>query len=102
VFSNSRVAIFVDGCFWHGCPKHGTMPNTNRDFWCAKLRRNKARDRAVNKALGACGWRVLRVWQHELCVANERRLIRRIRIAITQGSRPRPPAPSRQGRSATP
>ncbi len=66
VFPKSRVAIFVDGCFWHGCPIHGSLPETNRAFWKRKLEQNKARDRLVKRSLRANGWRVLRLWQHEL------------------------------------
>ena len=66
VFLKSRTAIFVDGCFWHGCPKHATKPKNNRTFWRRKLVGNKTRDRAVNRVLRQVGWRVLRIWQHEL------------------------------------
>lgn len=65
VFFKVRVAIFVDGCFWHGCPTHGTIPSTNRDFWAAKLDRNKRRDRLVVRELKKRGWIPLRIWQHE-------------------------------------
>jgi DNA mismatch endonuclease, patch repair protein len=65
VFTRAKVAVYVDGCFWHSCPEHGTMPATNRAWWCAKLERNKARDRACDQALAAAGWRVVRVWEHE-------------------------------------
>jgi DNA mismatch endonuclease (patch repair protein) len=82
VFPEHRVAIFVDGCFWHGCPKHGTQPASNGAFWKAKLSRNKHRDRSVTRALKQCGWRVLRIWQHEFSRRNERRLIKRIQRAI--------------------
>jgi DNA mismatch endonuclease (patch repair protein) len=82
VFPEHRVAIFVDGCFWHGCPKHGTQPASNRAFWKAKLSRNKHRDRSVTRALKQCGWRVLRIWQHEFSRRNEVRLIKRIQRAI--------------------
>ena len=66
VFPKIRLAVFVDGCFWHGCPKHESHPSSNRDFWRKKLGRNKGRDHLVNRTLRAKGWRVLRVWQHEL------------------------------------
>lgn len=61
----SRIAIFVDGCFWHRCPEHGTDPKTNADFWAAKLDRNVARDRRVDTALTENGWAVIRSWEHE-------------------------------------
>lgn len=61
----SRIAVFIDGCFWHRCPKHGTDPKTNADFWAVKLDRNVARDRRVDTALTENGWTVLRSWEHE-------------------------------------
>jgi len=63
VFRCERVAVFVDGCFWHGCTRHATRPNQNRAFWDAKLARNKARDRAVTLGLKRAGWTVLRIWE---------------------------------------
>lgn len=66
VLPRLRLAIFVDGCFWHGCPKHGTVPKTNTEFWTSKIERNRDRDRAVRKSLNGLGWKVLRVWEHEL------------------------------------
>lgn len=65
VFLRARVAIFVDGCFWHRCPEHGTHPRTNSSYWQVKLDRNVARDRRNNDALTASGWTVVRVWEHE-------------------------------------
>jgi DNA mismatch endonuclease (patch repair protein) len=81
VFRKKRLAVFVDGCFWHSCPKHGSQPVNNLDFWQAKLLRNKRRDRLVNKTLKDQGWCVLRVWQHELLRKNEGSLLRRIERA---------------------
>lgn len=78
VFSKLKLAVFVDGCFWHGCPKHGTQPVGNRSFWKRKFARNKARDRLVNQTLRRAGWRVLRIWEHELPKKNQVRLLRRI------------------------
>jgi len=66
VFARERLVLFVDGCFWHGCPLHGSVPVSNRTFWDAKLARNRARDREVNRTLRTRGWRILRVWQHDL------------------------------------
>jgi DNA mismatch endonuclease, patch repair protein len=65
-FRSVRLAIFVDGCFWHQCPRHATYPINNQDFWLAKLNRNRARDRSVNRKLRQKGWRVLRIWEHDL------------------------------------
>lgn len=84
VFANAHLAVFVDGCFWHCCPRHGSFPSSNADFWRLKLDRNRARDRLVTRTLVASGWRVLRVWQHELAVANERRLVRRLGSALSK------------------
>jgi DNA mismatch endonuclease, patch repair protein len=63
-FPSRRLAIFVDGCFWHQCPEHGTMPKSNPSYWKPKLARNVARDRRVTTALEAAGWKVVRVWEH--------------------------------------
>ncbi|MGV9411152.1 very short patch repair endonuclease [Nocardia sp. NPDC003693] len=65
VFTARKVAIFVDGCFWHVCPVHGRQPTTNEWYWAPKLRRTMERDRAANAALTAAGWRVVRLWEHE-------------------------------------
>jgi DNA mismatch endonuclease (patch repair protein) len=64
VFGPARVAVFIDGCFWHMCPDHCQMPRTNRPFWRKKLHANVRRDRLVEDSLNAEGWRVLRVWEH--------------------------------------
>lgn len=65
VFTRARLAVFVDGCFWHACPTHGNQPRANGDYWRGKLALNVARDRAVDEALRSAGWRVLRAWEHE-------------------------------------
>jgi DNA mismatch endonuclease, patch repair protein len=64
VFTRARLAIFVDGCFWHRCPIHGNVPRKNTHYWAPKLRRNVERDLATNRALRAAGWHVLRLWEH--------------------------------------
>lgn len=66
VFPKQRLVVFVDGCFWHNCPIHGSMPTSNIVFWQNKLQRNSKRDHQVNLRLRKDGWRILRVWQHEL------------------------------------
>ena len=76
VFLKSRTAIFVDGCFWHGCPKHATKPANNKEFWRRKLSSNKKRDRVVNQTLRRAGWRVIRIWECEL--RNTERILKRI------------------------
>jgi DNA mismatch endonuclease, patch repair protein len=65
VFPGRRLAVFVDGCFWHGCPAHGKRPRTNAGYWHEKIDRNMARDRRDDALLRRAGWRVLRVWEHE-------------------------------------
>ncbi len=65
-FSGSKVAVFVDGCFWHGCPKHSQIPGNNREFWVRKLDANKKRDRLVNKTIKSKGWKVIRIWECQL------------------------------------
>jgi DNA mismatch endonuclease (patch repair protein) len=63
-FTARRVAVFVDGCFWHACPEHGRNPAVNEWYWAPKLRRTVERDRAADAALMAAGWRVVRIWEH--------------------------------------
>ena len=65
VFRPAKVAVFVDGCFWHSCPAHGTVPATNADYWVPKLARNAERDRETDQALADAGWLSVRVWEHE-------------------------------------
>lgn len=81
VFGAARVAVFLDGCFWHGCSEHGSLPKTNTIFWSEKFARNRQRDCAVDEALSAEGWLVLRFWEHEdvdeTCVAIESAVRRR-------------------------
>ena len=64
-FSRAKVAVYIDGCFWHGCPTHGVQPRTNADYWAAKIARNIARDARNTLTLEDEGWVVLRVWEHE-------------------------------------
>ncbi len=82
VFRHERVAVFADGCFWHGCPRHATMPASNRAFWQAKLARNMARDREVTRRLRAAGWRVVRVWECALSPARAVATMARISRAL--------------------
>lgn len=82
-FQKHKVAVFVDGCFWHGCPKCYTRPKTNRKFWDKKREDNMARDRRVARQLRVRGWKVIRIWEHTLrkspttCVARIRRALSR-------------------------
>jgi DNA mismatch endonuclease, patch repair protein len=65
LFPGSRLAVFVDGCFWHGCTEHGTQPKVNSDWWKQKFVTNRARDERNDRELHAAGWRVLHIWEHE-------------------------------------
>lgn len=84
LFPKERVVVFVDGCFWHGCPIHGECPASNRDYWRNKLARNRARDRGVNRLLRQRNWRVVRLWEHGL--RNPERVALKVRAAL-QGNR---------------
>ncbi|WP_411086971.1 very short patch repair endonuclease [Streptomyces sp. 061-3] len=64
-FTRAKVAVFLDGCFWHGCPDHATQPKANAEWWRQKLDRNMARDAETTEHLTAAGWKVLRFWEHE-------------------------------------
>jgi DNA mismatch endonuclease (patch repair protein) len=83
-FRKQRVVIFVDGCFWHRCPRHSNLPANNADFWLKKLTGNQERDRVVSKELRSRGWRVVRLWEHEF--RQPRRVVARIRSALLQAA----------------
>jgi len=85
VFRAQRVAVFVDGCFWHGCPRHATRPKQNRKFWDAKIARNRARDRKVSRTLRAAGWSVLRIWECALTVKRAPATMARLARAVGAG-----------------
>lgn len=65
VFTKQRLAVFLDGCYWHGCPEHCRLPAANRSYWSAKIKGNRDRDERVTAALASAGWRVVRAWEHE-------------------------------------
>jgi len=77
-FTKRRVAVFIDGCFWHSCPEHGRQPSVNGEYWFPKLKGNASRDRAQTAALESQGWTVLRFWEHE----DEDAIVASIRAAI--------------------
>jgi DNA mismatch endonuclease (patch repair protein) len=79
VFTRQRVALFVDGCWWHGCPEHGTKAATNADYWGPKIEENRARDRRQVAALEAEGWTAMRVWSHEHPDAVAERVVATLR-----------------------
>ncbi|MGM1057946.1 very short patch repair endonuclease [Saccharothrix sp. Mg75] len=87
VFGPARVAVFVDGCFWHGCPEHGTWPKRNGEFWRAKIEANRARDANTDRRLAEEGWLSVRVWEHEDPVGAADR----VRAAVLERRRGRLP-----------
>jgi len=84
-FPEYRLAVFIDGCFWHGCPKHGHIPATNPEYWKAKIRINRQRDRRKKDHLGRLGVHTLRMWEHALSKPD--RAVRRIQATILRLSR---------------
>lgn len=84
VFPKLRLAVFVDGCFWHGCPKHYKNPKTNSQFWENKLKANKKRDRQVNRILRNDGWSIIRIWEHHLVKSNYPKVAARIKNSINK------------------
>ena len=79
VFLPQRVAIFVDGCFWHGCQAHCRIPSDNQDYWLAKINRNKERDIATTASFQKRNWKVIRIWEHELTKMNSAETINKIK-----------------------
>ena len=84
VFTRARVAVFVDGCFWHGCPAHFQEPATNADYWTAKIAGNAARDRDTDRRLAEAGWTVIRVWEHELVLEAATQIAGSVRERLTE------------------
>jgi DNA mismatch endonuclease, patch repair protein len=81
VFVSAKIAVFVDGCFWHGCPDHGSTPKANGEWWVRKLAANVERDRRYDAALRAAGWTVVRIWEHEDPSAAAARIFKLVRTA---------------------
>jgi DNA mismatch endonuclease (patch repair protein) len=81
-FAKQRLAVFVDGCFWHGCRWHCNQPVQNAAFWKKKLAANKARDRAVSRELRRQGWTVVRIWEHELRKTSNQQVVEKVRRAL--------------------
>lgn len=88
VFTRPKVAVFVDGCFWHSCPVHGTRPKRNADYWTPKLERNVARDRANDEALRNAGWTVLRIWEHVPASDAAQAVMAAVECPASDGARP--------------
>jgi DNA mismatch endonuclease (patch repair protein) len=84
IFPKAKIALFIDGCYWHGCPQHCRMPSSNQDYWKKKIARNIKRDKEVTKELRAKNWTVIRVWEHELKVKTKPPKIRKIEKAIEE------------------
>lgn len=88
VFAGARVAVFVDGCFWHRCPDHATSPKNNGPWWEAKLAANVARDADTDRRLGEAGWHVIRVWEHEDVAGAAARVAEAVRARRKEGPIP--------------
>jgi DNA mismatch endonuclease, patch repair protein len=84
VFGSARVAVFVDGCFWHGCPEHGTQPKRNAAWWATKIAANAERDRDTDRRLAADGWTAMRVWEHECPEVAAARITEAISVRRTR------------------
>jgi len=80
VFRKIKTVIFIDSCFWHGCPDHLRMPKSNEDYWKIKINRNKKRDEIVNQEYKKLGWRIIRIWEHDLISSFERTMSKVIKI----------------------
>ncbi len=80
VFPKKRLALFIDGCFWHGCPKCKLIPKTNIEYWAKKIRGNRERDKTIKKQLEQKRWTVIRIWEHQL--ENSQWTVRKIRKAL--------------------
>lgn len=90
MFGPAKVALFVDGCFWHGCPEHATWPKRNSDFWRTKIEKNRSRDTETDQLLAEAGWMSLRVWEHEDAVAAATRIRAAIATRRPIDGRPMP------------
>jgi DNA mismatch endonuclease (patch repair protein) len=84
VFPCLRIAVFIDGCFWHGCPDHCRMPSSNVNYWRAKIEKNKNRDKKITKALKMKEWQVIRVWEHEIKSGKLNQKLKRIKEVAKQ------------------
>lgn len=86
VFPAHRLAVFLDGCFWHGCPRCRKVPSSNKIYWRAKVARNRRRDREMSRVLRERGWRVLRIWEHSLRAGGGRAVSRLVALLSRPGS----------------
>jgi DNA mismatch endonuclease (patch repair protein) len=95
-FTRIKLALFVDGCFWHGCPEHATWPKANAAWWEAKILKNRERDRETTRHLEAEGWTVIRIWEHE---PAENATARLLDVVRSMQAPPAPPPPPVIGRT---
>jgi DNA mismatch endonuclease (patch repair protein) len=86
LFTRAKVAVFVDGCFWHGCPEHGTQPKRNASWWAEKIATNIRRDRDTDSHLAAAGWEVVRIWSHEPLDQAVERVVETVMTRIRTGT----------------
>jgi DNA mismatch endonuclease, patch repair protein len=93
-FQKHKLAVFIDGCFWHGCPKHCRVPESNRDYWVRKISRNVQHDVIVGKGLRKAKWKVIRIWEHDISGVGLIRKVNQIKKIVQQT-----PAPLRLARS---
>lgn len=87
VFKRAKVAVFIDGCYWHGCPQHGTISRTNPDYWGPKIRSNMARDADTDRVLEDAGWTVIRAWEHERPEGVATRVLKAVRSVALPDNR---------------
>lgn len=92
VLSKCRLAIFVDGCFWHGCKNHCRIPESNRQYWVSKIDKNIKRDKKINKELKENQWMIIRIWEHELKKDNHKKKLQKIKKKVQQNSGVNPSA----------
>lgn len=88
VFSATKIAVFVDGCFWHGCPEHASWPKSNADFWRQKIETNRSRDADTDQRLQALGWKSVRIWEHEDANHAAGRIAELVRARRKNGAQP--------------
>lgn len=86
VFTRAKVAVFLDGCFWHGCPEHHTIAITNAEYWAEKIRHNRQRDIETDELLRSSGWQVVRVWEHEDAIVAAERIATAVRARTQEAT----------------
>ncbi len=85
VYPKHKIAIFIDGCFWHGCPRCCRIPNTRKEYWIAKIERNMHRDKIVNRDLRKSGWKVMRIWEHEIDKPALTKKLKKLKSMLSNG-----------------